>query len=392
MRLLIPYLDFDDLLARPRGSSLATDALTLAVMSLSASHLSHLHHSSHVHGQATGTDSAAVAASALREEQYRDASAGMARASLALVRSALDLAKLKTFDGNVGGADQVEEMSRLLSACALAPLTDCVSGGNSYGASLNLAKEIVVHFGGARQMLSTVAAAIPPTKASPRAATSRRRLRLLRSSLEELLSWDLVTSLATGTAPTHYASTPPVDPSDGNGSHEGDRLQDWLFTFAPASGSRCTDDVDWETMEAIWGSTRAVADLFGRVRNARRVGRLLEPRLTIQSPSPGQHALRYSSVGGSEAVLLGSAHDSRQPATRRDWRPQDRYPAQVSRAGADGLPAIRGSISIRGRGSDGLRPARQVREARPARERRWSRRRASGQQAVLRRPALVSDV
>lgn len=287
MRLLLPYFDFADFLSRPRGASLASDALGVAVMSLSASHLAHLHHVSHLHDLEAGADAATTAASAAREKQYLRASRGMAKTSMALVRTAFDLACLGTCHELRDDTAQVDEITRLLSVCALSPLIDCVTNGNSYSQSLDLAKEIVKHCGGARRMLSTVAAVIPPTKASPQAATRRRRLRLLRCSLEELLSWDLVTSLATGRCSTHFAATPSVKCSDdGDGPLQDDLVQDWLFQFAPASGSNNTDDTDWETLEQTWASSRPVADLFARVGHAAReatVGVFADPLLLTPS-------------------------------------------------------------------------------------------------------------
>lgn len=272
MRLLMPYFDFGDFLARPRGSSLAVDALATAIMSLSASHLAHLHHLSNVHGREIGADAKVTEASALRAEQYCNASGSMARTSLSLVRSALNLAKLDagSSGGNTDDGAKVDEMTRLLSACSFAPLIDCVSNGNDYKQSLTLAKDIVTHSGGARRMLETVAAAIPASPAAPQAAACRRRLRLLRSALEEIASWEMVTSLTTGQAPTHFVSTPAIGSDNGSNDpqHQGELLQDWLHSFAPPSGSCDSDSSDWETLEASWGASRLLMDLFARVRCA----------------------------------------------------------------------------------------------------------------------------
>lgn len=196
MRSMMPYLDIGQFLALPRGESTAGDALSMAVMSVAAGHLAHLHHTAGLQALLAG-DEAAVSRTAASEARYRAVGRSMANTSLSLVRSSLDLAQLHLPGGAEVGVSgdrsdddavaHVETMTRLLVACSFAVLTDCISGGHEHQKGLTLAKEAVVGAGGARRMLSTLAASLSPTSsyASPFAATRRRRLRLLRSVLEE---------------------------------------------------------------------------------------------------------------------------------------------------------------------------------------------------------------
>ena len=199
MRSMMPYLDIGQFLALPRGASTAGDALSMAIMSVAAGHLSHLHHTSARQALVAG-DEAAAARSTASEKRYRAVGRSMSRASLSLARSSLDLAQLSLpsgvdVDGDVqersdeDAVTHIEDMTRLLVACSFNVLTDCISGGHEYEAGLALAKEVIAGSGGARRMLSTLAVSITPatSQASPLAATRRRRLRLLRSVLEEFV-------------------------------------------------------------------------------------------------------------------------------------------------------------------------------------------------------------
>jgi hypothetical protein len=196
MRSMMPYLDVGQFLALPRGASTAGDALSLAVMSVAAGHLSHLHHTAGLQALLAGDD-AAVARSATSEAKYRAVGRSMSKASLSLARSSLDLAQLSQFNGVAVDHDarssdedviaRIEDMTRLLVACSFTILNDCISGGHEHQEGLSLAREVIGCSGGARRMLSALAMSIALTssQASPLAATRRRRLRLLRSVLEE---------------------------------------------------------------------------------------------------------------------------------------------------------------------------------------------------------------
>jgi hypothetical protein len=199
--MLLPYFDIPHFLSLPRGSSLATDALALAVMSMSAIHLAHLHWTNGLEALQNG-DHAAAAAAAESESKYRAVGRSFCKTSLALVRSSIDLfgstadlARLGLRDASTStdGIEATDEVTRLLVACAFALITDCISGGNSHETALSLAKTVVDAGGGARWMLASVADSVSSSRASPLAATRRRRLRLLRSVLEEyvrsVLTW-----------------------------------------------------------------------------------------------------------------------------------------------------------------------------------------------------------
>ena len=276
---------------------MATDALALAVMSMSAIHLAHLHWTNGLEALRNG-DHAAAARAAASEQKYRAIGRSFVSTSLSLVRSSIDLfgsaadlAQLGLRDSSAptDAIEDTDDMTRLLVACSFAVLTDCISGGSSHLTALSMAKEVVDSRGGARLMLASMAASISSSRASPLSATRRRRLRLLRSVLEEwvarslcfyssltgfdcyrLVSWELVTTLSTGTAPNLFATTQlqPSEPGDGFNSEDQpaiETLKDWFFAFSPPSGSRDTAGVDWETVETCWGSSRIVMFLFARV-------------------------------------------------------------------------------------------------------------------------------
>lgn len=252
-------VDIPHFLTLPRGSSTGNDALAMAIMSSSAIHLAHLHHTNGLRALADGDD-AAVARSAAGEAKYAAVGRSMVKVSQALVRTSLDLAQLS--DASAASADEAssDELTRLLTACSFSVLTDCISGGNSYQASLDLAREVIGSAGGARKMLATLASSVASTTAVPSSAPSRRRLRLLRACMEELVSWELVTGLSKGSMPTHFAAPTPA------GAAGQDSLQDWFFSFSPPSGSRDMTGVDWETVETTWGTSRPLMELFARVR------------------------------------------------------------------------------------------------------------------------------
>ena len=105
-----------------------------------------------------------------------------------------------------------------------------------------------------------------------------------------------MTSLTTGTAPTSFAAAPSapvaIASAAGGVATPSESLQDWLFAFAPPSGSHDMSGIDWETVETSWGTSRAVMELFARVNALCSVAR-----------STSTSAPKETIVGATQALV-----------------------------------------------------------------------------------------
>lgn len=301
-------VDIPHFLSLPRGQSSAADALALSLMSVGAGRLSHLYHSE------AGEDPSVEGNS----RRYSQLSVSLMQASLGLGQTSLAFARLKgkgvgpalsidsAADGNaVAGAQQQQgmddsEITQLLAACSSCILARCLAGGRGFEGALDLARGVVEFAGGPKKMLdalstsgstssataaasatsgsATITSLDPPstpyttaggslgassltTPTTTSKATRRKRLRMLRSVLEDLASWDLFASLSSGAKPSAFSSSSPHSTGSGGG------LAEWLFAYSPPSGTRegTSGEEDWETLESTLGFSRILMDLFSRV-------------------------------------------------------------------------------------------------------------------------------
>jgi hypothetical protein len=309
------------------------------------------------------------------------------------------------------------EITHLLAACSSCILARCLAGGRGFEGALDLARGVVEFAGGPKKMLdalsssggsssastsapppaagsATITSLDPPsmstttgyptaggslgassltTPTTTSKATRRKRLRMLRSVLEDLASWDLFASLSSGAKPSAFSSSSPHAANSGGG------LAEWLFAYSPPSGTRegTSGEEDWETLESTLGFSRILMDLFSRVSLFALSTAPHHPPLTLAvplrrrsmsstrppahlrpaRPNPRRRRSRFNSCTRS-----GSARPTSCARTRSSLNPSSpaRAGATSSRprkslAAACATAGWGGTTSTRAKGSAGVR-------------------------------------
>lgn len=236
VQTFFPFLDIPAFLNTPRGSSTASEALALACMSIGAIHLQFLHQASRAQPSVAAQD------------RYGKLAASLVDSSLALGHTSLLLSPLSGSASPAAGRRK-EDLSHLLAACSATALTKCFSGGLGYDTAINLAKKVVGALGGPAAMLRAEAAGeglLFPD--ATRRSSVKKRLRIVRSLLEDLAGWSMCIELSVA------AGDRLVSLHDGPALSDG--ASDWLFRYGPPAGAPdyasgvLDEQEDWDTVRA----------------------------------------------------------------------------------------------------------------------------------------------
>ena len=232
VQAFFPFLDIPAFLSTPRRTSTASEALSFACMSVGAIHLQYLHQQSAVAAQAQPGGDALALVSLAAHDKYGRLASSLNDSSLALGQTSLLLSQLSSTAADGSGGPSVasrrEDLSHLLAACSASVLSRCLSGSSGHGPMLDLANEVVRALGGPKAMLEAEVAgrSLLFPEATRRTSTGKR-LRIVRSLLEDLAAWDICLSLTTNRE-TLGCRVNSVATDEG--------LSDWLFRYAPPPG------------------------------------------------------------------------------------------------------------------------------------------------------------
>ncbi|CED82800.1 Protein of unknown function DUF3468 [Phaffia rhodozyma] len=245
IELCMPFLDIQHFLSIPRGSSTATDAVSLSLLSIAAVHLSYLHHVSSVEAL-LNQDSSGGQISLAETERYANMGDALVTGSLALAESFMNIQQIKGLSSISGTGSKIDAetgMDMLLAACLNNILSRCLAGGNGGREFLNLAGRIIRMRGGPKNMLD---AAI-----KIRGGT-RKSFRRKKALIESIWSWELCSSISAGRVPDSYSDT----------------LQSWIFNPEPGPiNGMEMDEGEWDILECIMGLSRSLLELLSRVNS-----------------------------------------------------------------------------------------------------------------------------
>lgn len=257
VQAFFPFLDIPAFLSTPRRTSTASEALSLACMSVGAVHLQYLHQQSAVAAQARPGGEALALVSLAAHDKYGRLASSLSDSSLALGQTSLLLSQLsaRPADDAAGPTSKTamgrrEDLSHLLAACSASVLSRCLAGTAGHGPMLDLANEVVSALGGPTAMLEAEAAgrSLLFPEATRRTST-RKRVRIVRSLLEDLAAWDAIVGL-TADAKSFGCRT--------EGVAADKKLSDWLFRYAPPprpiggpGGDPPEGDEDWDTVSRL---------------------------------------------------------------------------------------------------------------------------------------------
>ncbi|KAL7412600.1 hypothetical protein BDY24DRAFT_85126 [Mrakia frigida] len=242
---IFPQMDVHRFLTT-RGTSLASEALTLAFLSVGSVQLSYLHHQSAVRFLLDANTSLSTT-SHENNRKYTTLGNTLYESSLGLIKASMAMLEVKAGQGGAGGKEEM--MESLNTAASFLLLNRTLGGGKEYEEALVVSKSLVGLGGGPKRMLEEA-----------RSSGDKKRLRRVRSSLEHLVGYDLFSCLS---------STRPPDCS-----FSSDPLASWYFDFAPLSNTpRSVSSEEWETVESLMGVSRGMMELLNRVNTLYSVSR-----------------------------------------------------------------------------------------------------------------------
>lgn len=241
-----PYLDVPQFLASSRGSSTASESLSKAMQAIGTIHLQHLHQGWSASYGSSSAPSSPCKPSVPSDDQYGELSTSLLQASLSLGQASLLLSQLSD---QATPYNQQEDLSHLLAACSLAMIAQCMAGRTDYQPVFDLAMQVVRALGGPAAMLEAEATDSPSAllfQTSARRCSTKKRVRIVRAILEDLLGWDLLLCLTQTRRPALMAAM------DGKGGASGSSVNSWLFQYGPCEpqGTARVDTSagDWETV------------------------------------------------------------------------------------------------------------------------------------------------